>query len=44
MRKGDLINGYEITKDFSTKDAGLSKWTFARKGGSVFFIKEFRAQ
>ncbi|NJL12308.1 MAG: protein kinase [Microscillaceae bacterium] len=41
MRKGDLIKGYEVLKDFTTAGGGLSKWSFARKGGKEFFIKEF---
>ncbi len=41
MLKGDIINGYQILQDFSTAGGGLSKWSFAEKGGQVFFIKEF---
>ncbi|GAB4409712.1 MAG: hypothetical protein OHK0053_36550 [Microscillaceae bacterium] len=41
MRKGDLIKGYEVLKDFTTAGGGLSKWSFAKKGGKEFFIKEF---
>lgn len=41
MRKGEVINGYEIIRDYSTRDAGLSKWTYARKDGRDYFIKEF---
>lgn len=45
MKKGDTINGYLIVgvegKDFSTKGGGLSKWTFAIKGGIYYFMKEF---
>lgn len=41
MHKGELINGYEILQDFTTKGSGLSKWTFARKYGIDYFIKEF---
>lgn len=41
MLKGNIINGYKILKDFTTAGGGLSKWTFAEKGGKVFFIKEF---
>ncbi|MCS6820435.1 MAG: protein kinase [Microscillaceae bacterium] len=43
MFKGDVINGYYILKDFSTTGGGLSKWSFARKGGKEYFIKEFLA-
>lgn len=41
MHKGEIINGYEILQDFTTKGSGLSKWTFARKDGIEYFIKEF---
>lgn len=41
MHKGELINGYEILQDFTTKGSGLSKWTFASKNGIEYFIKEF---
>ncbi len=43
MRKGDVINGYRILKDFSTAGGGLSKWSFAARGGHEYFIKEFLA-
>ncbi|MGI8681447.1 MAG: protein kinase domain-containing protein [Mycobacteriales bacterium] len=41
MRAGDVINGYLILEDFKVVGAGLSKWTFAERGGRSFFIKEF---
>lgn len=45
MKKGETINGYYIIgvegKDFSTKGGGLSKWTFAKKDGADYFMKEF---
>ena len=41
MRKGQVINGYTILQDFTTAGAGLSKWTFAEKGGQSYFLKEF---
>lgn len=41
MKRGRVINGYEILEDFRTTDAGLSKWTFAKRGGREYFIKEF---
>ncbi|MDW8296451.1 MAG: protein kinase [Raineya sp.] len=41
MLKGEIINGYEILQDFTTAGGGLSKWSFARKGGKEYFIKEF---
>ena len=41
MKAGDVINGYTILRDFTVVGAGLSKWTFAERGGREFFIKEF---
>ncbi len=41
MKKGDVINGYRVLRDFTTAGGGLSKWTFATKGGEEFFFKEF---
>ncbi len=41
MRAGDVVNGYLIVEDFKVVGAGLSKWTFAERGGRQFFIKEF---
>ena len=43
MKKGNVINGYRILRDFTTAGGGLSKWTFAEKGGTEFFFKEFLA-
>ena len=43
MNKGDIINGYHVLHDFTTAGGGLSKWTFATKGGKEFFLKEFLA-
>lgn len=40
MLKGELINGYRILKDFVVA-GGMSKVTFAEKGGKEYFIKEF---
>ena len=34
MKAGDVINGYTILEDFKVVGAGLSKWTFAERGGS----------
>ncbi len=36
-----IINGYQMTKDFSAENAGFCKWGFAEKGGQAYFIKEF---
>src|SRR3712207_2815408 len=41
MKAGDVINGYQILEDFKVVGAGLSKWTFAERGGREYFIKEF---
>lgn len=41
MRRDEIINGYRILQDFTSAGGGLSKWTFAEKGGKEFFIKEF---
>jgi serine/threonine protein kinase len=45
MKIGQIINGYTIIgvdgKDFSTKGGGLSMWTFVRKAGVDYFMKEF---
>ena len=40
MHKGDIIGGYEILKDFLVA-GGMSKISFAKKGGTEYFIKEF---
>lgn len=36
-----LINGYEIINEFSTAGGGMCRWSFAKKNGYEFFIKEF---
>jgi eukaryotic-like serine/threonine-protein kinase len=41
VKAGDVINGYTILEDFKVVGAGLSKWTFAERGGRQYFIKEF---
>jgi serine/threonine protein kinase len=41
MKAGDVINGYRLVRDFSVVGAGLSKWTFAERGGREYFLKEF---
>ena len=40
MLKGEEINGYKILKDFVVA-GGMSKVSFAEKGGKEYFIKEF---
>jgi eukaryotic-like serine/threonine-protein kinase len=41
VKAGDVVNGYLILEDFKVVGAGLSKWTYAERGGRQFFIKEF---
>jgi serine/threonine protein kinase len=41
VKAGEVINGYRILEDFRVVGAGLSKWTFAAKGGREYFLKEF---
>ena len=38
---GEIINGFELIEPLQNKDAGFSRWTFARRNGRVFFLKEF---
>ena len=38
---GENINGFELIEPLQNKDAGFSRWTFARRNGRVFFLKEF---
>lgn len=40
MRKGDFIQGYSILEDFKVA-GGMSKISFAERGGKKYFIKEF---
>lgn len=42
MLKGEIINGYRILEDFKVA-GGMSKISFAEKGGKTYFIKEFLA-
>lgn len=35
------IKGYTLLGELKTTNSGFSKWGFARKGGRVYFIKEF---
>jgi serine/threonine protein kinase len=41
MRAGEQINGYTLLEDFRVVGAGLSEWTFAERGGRVYFLKRF---
>lgn len=40
MLEGEIINGYRILRDFVVA-GGMSKVSFAEKGGKEYFIKEF---
>lgn len=42
MKKGDIIGGYIILQDFIVA-GGMSKISFAKKGATEYFIKEFLA-
>lgn len=42
MRKGDIIGGYHILQDFIVA-GGMSKISFAKRGDTEYFIKEFLA-
>jgi serine/threonine protein kinase len=37
----DIIGGYEVTTAFTTAGGGQSRWAFARKKGTDYFLKEF---
>ena len=37
----EILNQYELMAPFQNKDAGFSQWTYAKKKGRVFFLKEF---
>jgi serine/threonine protein kinase len=41
LRAGDMLNGYRLLEDFRVVGAGLSEWSFAERGGRIFFIKRF---
>jgi eukaryotic-like serine/threonine-protein kinase len=41
FRAGDVINGYRLLDDFRVVGAGLSEWSFAERGGRIYFIKRF---
>ena len=40
MKKGEVINGFRILEDFRVA-GGMSKISFAERGGKEYFIKEF---
>ena len=41
MTIGDTIGGYTVLEDFRVVGAGLSEWTFAERGGRIYFLKRF---
>ena len=41
LRAGDMLNGYRLLEDFRVVGAGLSEWSFAERGGRIYFIKRF---
>jgi hypothetical protein len=43
MREAIVINGYQLTTDFTTVGGGQCQWAFAKRGGVPFFIKRFLA-
>ena len=38
---GEMINQYELLAPFKNKNAGFSRWTYAKKRGRTYFLKEF---
>lgn len=38
---GEILNQYELIEPFHNKNAGFSRWTFAKKEDKSYFIKEF---
>lgn len=38
---GEIINGFDLIEPLQSKNAGFSRWTFAKRGDRVFFLKEF---
>ena len=35
------INGYSLLEPFKTQGAGFCQWTFGRRDGQIYFLKEF---
>ena len=38
---GEIVNGYDLIEPFQSRNAGFSRWTYARQAGRVYFLKEF---
>ena len=36
-----IMNQYELLEDFQNKHAGFSRWTYGKKNGKTYFLKEF---
>ena len=37
----EVMNQYELLAPFQNKDAGFSRWTYAKRKGKDYFLKEF---
>ena len=37
----EMINGYELLQPLQNQNAGFCKWTFVRRYGHEYFLKEF---
>ena len=40
-KEPQVINEYELIRPFNNKNAGFSRWSFAKRRGKEYFIKEF---
>ena len=38
MKRGEVINGYRLTTDFTTTGGGQCQWAFATNGDEEYFI------
>lgn len=38
----NVINGYQLLAPFDSQNAGFSRWTFGRRNGQEYFLKEFQ--
>lgn len=38
---GEKFNDYELLEPFQNQDAGFSRWTYAKRKGKTYFLKEF---
>ena len=38
---GEIINEYELLEPFQNQNAGFSRWTYAKRKGKTYFLKEF---